>query len=155
MECEGVWKPCSFDFTFILHAEGVNDIIMNVSDFYFETWCYSKLSVFSSVLPLSLYDMLLVTCRETSLSTWFVHVPIAIYPRWWFLLFALTWVLPSYTFLSFFFGCFVLLMFVKFSLIATNVMCTMTNGWWVDEKHILGFNSSLNHCGWLNWLLGY
>jgi hypothetical protein len=47
----------------------------------------------------------------------------------------------------FFFWCFVLLMFGGFLSIATNVMCTMTNGWWVDEKHLLGYNSSLNHNG--------
>jgi hypothetical protein len=38
-------------------------------------------------------------------------------------------------------------MFGKFSSITTNVVCTMTNGWWVDGKHLLNFNSSLNHNG--------
>ncbi len=34
--CERIWKPSSFDFTFILHAKSVNDVITNVSGFYFE-----------------------------------------------------------------------------------------------------------------------
>ncbi len=54
---------------------------------------------------------------------------------------------PFVPFFFFFFGCFVLLMFGKFSSITTNVVCTMTNGWWVDGKHLLNFNSSLNHNG--------
>ncbi len=44
-----------------------------------------KLNVFSSVIPFFLFDVFLVT---KGLSIWFVHVPLAIHPHWWFFLFA-------------------------------------------------------------------
>ncbi len=54
-----------------------------------------RLSAFWGVLSFSLFDMLLV---RGVLSIWFVHVSLAVYPHWWFLLFAWTWILPSCTF---------------------------------------------------------
>jgi hypothetical protein len=62
--------------------------------------------------------MLLAT---KGLSTWFVHVPLAVHPSWSFLLFALTWVHPSCTFSSPFVGHFVVLTFGRFSSLSLSI----------------------------------
>ncbi len=79
---------------------------------YYGRWRFCRLNILSGVPPLLLTNMLLAT---RDLSTWFIHVPLATCPHWWFLFFALTWVHPSCTFLSPLSGCFVFLELAKFS----------------------------------------
>jgi hypothetical protein len=92
---------------------------MSTRNLYFKAcshyrWRYFKMKS----PPLSLFEMLLAT---KGLSTWIVHIPLAIHHSWWFILFALTWVHPSCTFSSPFFECFVLLTFRRFSLLLWSI----------------------------------
>jgi hypothetical protein len=65
-------------------------------------------------------------------STWFIHVPLAIHPGWWFLFFAWTWVLPPCTFLSplFWVLCFIDIWQVFITL------CFMSHSWYFRKLSI-------------------
>jgi hypothetical protein len=55
MECEGLWRPFFFDFTFVLQIQSVGGVATNTGNLYFKTCCYYigegslRLSVFSDV----------------------------------------------------------------------------------------------------------
>jgi hypothetical protein len=103
MEHNFFLKPY-FNFAFILQAKNVNGIATSTRNLYFKACSHCRWKFFKvKSPPLSLFDMLLTI---KGLSNWFVRVPLAIHPSWWFLLFALTWIHPSCTFSSPFFECY-------------------------------------------------
>jgi len=56
MECEGLWRPFFFNFTFVLQVESVGGVATSARDLYFKTCCYYlgedsfRLSIFSGIL---------------------------------------------------------------------------------------------------------
>jgi hypothetical protein len=42
MECEGLWRPFFFDFTFVLQVGSVSGVATSPSNLYFKTCCYYR-----------------------------------------------------------------------------------------------------------------
>ncbi len=77
---------CYWSFAFILHVKGVNGIVVNVDNLYFEVCCYYRWRIvearhfFRCSSPFLIYMCFAIGGHGS--STWFLLVPLAICPFW-------------------------------------------------------------------------